>query len=69
MALNNAIQEIIKDPSIGPIKRGDLREIRVHKYRDQKDQLLIAYWIPDNKTLELIDFGTHENFYRDLKRK
>ncbi len=69
MALNIAIQGIIKDPSIGPIKRGDLREIRVHKYRDQKDQLLIAYWIPDNKTLELIDFGSHENFYRDLKRK
>jgi mRNA-degrading endonuclease RelE of RelBE toxin-antitoxin system len=69
IALNNAIREIIKDPSVGPIKRGDLREIRVHKYRDQKDQLLIAYWIPDSKTLELIDFGTHENFYRDLKRK
>lgn len=68
-AINKALEEIFKDPDIGPVKKGDLKDIRVHKFKNSNNQLLIAYWLPEARVIELIDFGTHENFYRDLKRK
>jgi mRNA interferase RelE/StbE len=68
-ALDEAVEEIINDPAIGEIKTGDLAGIQVHKYKLNTQQYLIAYKTVDNELLlTFIEHGTHENFYRDLKR-
>ena len=68
LLVNAAIEEIVESPSIGVQKNGDLGTIRVHKKRKGGTELLIAYW-STKSSIELIDMGSHENFYRELKRK
>ncbi len=64
--LDDQIQKIIDDPSIGSEKRGDLRGVYVHKFKLQTVQHLLSYrFVGEN--LELIMVGPHENYYRDLK--
>ncbi len=65
--LDDAIYKIIDDPELGEQKTGDLRGVRVFKFRMGKDQILLAYEILE-KALYLYAFGVHENFYRDLKK-
>ncbi len=68
-ALDAVVNEIITDPSIGEMKRGDLAGIQVYKYPFNTQQYLIAYeYIDDELLLTFIEHGTHENFYRDLKK-
>jgi len=68
-ALDKTVRAIISDPSIGEMKRGDLAGIQVHKYKHNTQQYLVAYkYIGDELLLTFIELGTHENFYRDLKR-
>lgn len=67
--LDKAIREIIADPSIGVMKVGDLSGTQVYKYKCNADEYLVAYeFIEDQLLLTLIGFGSHENFYRDLKK-
>ena len=62
-----AIREIIANPEIGEQKRGDLTGVYVHKFKVNKQETLLAYeW--DAKLRLLLLLGSHENFYRDLKR-
>lgn len=65
--LDEAVKSILSDPTIGDMKVGDLQGIRVYKFRSEKQQILLAYEVIDS-TLYLYTFGSHENFYRDLKR-
>jgi len=65
--MNEAIKEIIKDPSIGEQKKGGLSWLMVHKIKVLGQLTLIGYSIDDD-TLTFVAFGPHENFYRDLKR-
>lgn len=68
-ALDEAVQEIVNNPTIGEIKTGDLAGIQVHKYKFNTQQYLVAYKYVDNELLlTFIEHGTHENFYRNLKR-
>lgn len=70
LALDKALKEIIADPSIGDLKVGDLSGIQVFKYKHKAQLYLIAYeYIDDKLILTFIEYGTHENFYRDLKKK
>ncbi len=70
LALDKALKEIIKDPSIGDLKVGDLSSIQVFKYKHKTQLYLIAYeYIDDKLILTFIEHGTHENFYRDLKKR
>lgn len=65
LQLDDAIRAIIRQPFIGSQKKGDLREVYVHKFKIDKRQFLLAYrFKPD--TLELIMLGQHENYYRRL---
>lgn len=67
--LEAAVIEITKSPDIGQMKKGDLANIRVHKFKMVGQLMLLAYtWEDDVLTLTLIGLGSHENFYRDLKR-
>jgi mRNA-degrading endonuclease RelE of RelBE toxin-antitoxin system len=65
-ALDKEIKNIIKKPSIGSEKKGDLRGVFVHKFKIKQSLFLLSYRIfADN--LELIMIGHQENYYRDLK--
>ena len=65
--LDKAVKSVINDPTIGDMKAGDLQGVQVYKFKSKKQQLLIAYEVIDS-TLYLYTFGSHENFYRDLKK-
>ena len=68
-SLDKAIQKIIKNSALGSIKKGDLAGVRVYKFKILKQLTLLAYmYNAKNKTLILLAIGTHENFYRDLKK-
>ncbi|GMQ46686.1 type II toxin-antitoxin system RelE/ParE family toxin [Vibrio sp. 10N] len=67
--LDNAVRELMKDPYLGEQKKGDLSFLRVHKFIMVKQLTLLGYSYEDGTvTLELIALGSHENFYRDVKR-
>ncbi len=65
--LDEAVKSVSNDPTIGDMKVGDLQGIRVYKFLAKKQQILMAYEVID-ATLYLYTFGSHENFYRDLKK-
>ena len=64
--VNDAIRAIIRDPSIGEEKKGDLAGVFVYKFKIHNQEILLAYeWYPKERLL--LALGVHENFYRDLK--
>jgi hypothetical protein len=65
--LDKAVREIIANPLIGEIKKGDLQNIRVYKFRMFNQEYLLAYILSET-IISLLSMGTHENFYRDLKK-
>lgn len=66
-AVDQAIAEIIRDPTIGEAKKGDLSGVCVHKFDCVNRLFLLAYeYDPSTRVLLLV--GTHENFYCSLKR-
>jgi len=68
LVVNEAIQTIANNPSIGEEKKGDLSGVYVYKFRIINQLMLLAYeWDYENRIL--LALGVHENFYRDLKRK
>ena len=69
LALDEAVQEIENNPGIGIEKKGDLRNVRLHKFKMVGQLTLIACdYNEETVTLTLLMLGPHENFYRDLKR-
>jgi len=67
--LNEAEDAIAISPSLGEEKTGELRGIRVHKFKLFDQQILLAYQVDnDKKEVIFIAVGGHENFYRDLKQ-
>lgn len=67
--LDQAVRAIMEEPAIGQAKTGDLSTILVYKFNMVKQQTLLAYTYQDQTiTLTLLALGTHENFYRDLKK-
>lgn len=68
-SLDQAASVIIKSSKIGEIKKGDLSGTRVFKYRFLQQQMLLAYSVSlDQTKIVLMSYGTHEKFYRDLKK-
>lgn len=67
--LDSAIRELMSDPFIGQQKKGGLSFLRVHKFKMNKQLTLLGYSYDDGVfALELMTLGSHENFYRDVKR-
>lgn len=62
-----AVDVIVQSPDAGEPKRGDLAGVYVYKFKSQDQLMLLAYEF-DPGTRMLLLLGTHENFYRDLKR-
>lgn len=67
LAIEDETYVIIGNPHIGDAKKGDLSGFRVHKFVFQKQEYLIAYKIQKDCIIFYL-IGTHENFYRELKR-
>ncbi len=65
--LDAEIRRLLQNPEVGEEKKGGLQGIRVHKFKLNKQIILLAYTITDTE-LQLITFGPHENYYRDLKK-
>jgi mRNA interferase RelE/StbE len=68
LELDAALRTISAEPSVGDAKVGDLAGIRVYKFRISNQLCLLGYRILDEQSLKLLTLGSHENFYRDLKR-
>ncbi len=66
-AVDQAVAAIVGDPTIGEAKKGDLSGVYVHKF-DCVNQLFLLAYEYDPATRVLLLVGTHENFYRNLKR-
>ena len=67
--LDSAVKELMAKPALGEQKKGDLAFLRVHKFKMNKQPTLLGYSFNDGTlTLELMALGSHENFYRDIKR-
>ena len=67
--LDSAVSKIVANVGIGDFKKGDLTNIQVYKFKMVKQLTLLAYEVFEEKLqLVLIFLGSHENFYRDLKK-
>ena len=67
LSIEDEVERILENPDVGETKKGDLREFRVYKVAFKKQRLLIAYKVFTDEILFYM-VGTHENFYRDLKK-
>ena len=67
--VDEAVVDIVKKPTLGERKKGDLSDLRVHKFKSQGQLYLLGYTVDDAVSLIYLEaIGAHENFYRDLKR-
>ena len=67
--VDHAVRAICTNPTIGIAKVGDLAGVSVYKFKMDKQLVLLAYSVDElSITLYLLKLGSHENFYRDLKR-
>ena len=68
--LDAAVKELMAKPTLGEQKKGDLAFLRVYKFKMNKQLTLLGYSFDDGTLiLELMALGSHENFYRDVKRR
>lgn len=69
VALDDQVHKLIENPLAGEPKTGALAAVRVIKFKVDRQHLLLAYQFDDRRnTIELLDVGVHENFYRDLQQ-
>ena len=66
--LDGIVSAIAKDPTLGEMKVGDLTGVRVWKFKMNRQMTLLAYELVKEDVVKLLALGSHENFYRDLKR-
>lgn len=66
--VEDEIERIQDNPTIGELKKGDLNYLRVHKFQLNNQLALISYsWVEDKIALYLLSLDSHENFYQDQK--
>jgi mRNA-degrading endonuclease RelE of RelBE toxin-antitoxin system len=67
--LDTAVKIIVSNPNVGQEKLGDLSGIFIYKFKMVNQLTLLAYTYNDQTiTLTLLKLGSHENFYRNLKK-
>lgn len=67
--VDSAVVKIARKPTIGEKKKADLSELWVFKFRSGGQLYLLGYSIDDGLRLVYLEsIGSHENFYRDIKR-
>lgn len=64
-----AVEHVTRHPELGARKKGDLAALRVHKFHSGGLLYLLGYTLDEGVRLVYLEaVGSHENFYRDLKR-
>jgi len=63
----DALEDTLVNPYVGELKKGDLSGFMVHKFKMGRQLTLMAYRI-ENGSLVLYQVGSHENFYKNLKK-
>jgi len=67
--VDDEVKKLAKEPLLGEQKKGDLDFLRVHKFKILNQQYLLGYsYQEETVTLTLLKLGSHENFYRDIKK-
>jgi len=66
LTIDEQVKLIIENPEIGELKKGDLKTVRILKFKFNKQLYLLSYEFK-METLFLYTIGSHENYYRDLK--
>lgn len=64
--IDEQVKAIMDNADIGELKKGDLKGIRVHKFKYKTQLFLLSYKV-SVESLHLYLIGTHENFYKKLK--
>jgi len=65
-AILDEVEDVLANPGIGELKKGDLAGFRVHKFTISRQLNLMAYKAESN-FLVFYQVGPHENFYKNLK--
>ena len=67
LQIDEVVKAIMANPLIGEPKTGALKGVRVEKFKAGPQQLLVAYtFAAKTQTVEMLDVGPHENFYKGL---
>lgn len=67
--VDEAVMTVADNPEIGERKKGDLAALYVYKFRSNGQLYLLGYTLDAVVQLIYLEaIGSHENFYRDLKR-
>jgi len=67
--VDGEVHRLAKEPLLGEQKKGDLDFLRVHKFKISNKEYLLGYTYQEEiVTLTLLKLGSHENFYRDIKK-
>ncbi len=67
LVIEDEVEKIVENPELGTSKKGDLSHFRIHKFVYQKQTFLVSYRFRKSE-IDFYTVGTHENFYRELKR-
>jgi mRNA-degrading endonuclease YafQ of YafQ-DinJ toxin-antitoxin module len=68
--LDTAVKKLMQNPLVSEMKKGDLNGVRVYKFKMVNQLALLAYTYDEtDESLTLLAMGSHENFYRDLKKR
>jgi hypothetical protein len=67
LVVEDEIEKVYKNPTIGEEKSGDLAGFRTHKFTFRRQEYLMAYREQGGSTAAYM-IDTHENFYKNLKR-
>jgi len=67
--VDGAVEIVSNTPSIGERKKGDLAALLVYKFKSNGQLYLLGYSLDESLRLIYLEaIGSHENFYRDIKR-
>ena len=67
--VDGAVVIVSNTPSIGERKKADLAALLVYKFKSNGQLYLLGYSLDDGLRLIYLEaIGSHENFYRDIKR-
>ena len=67
--VDGAVEIVSNTPSIGERKKGDLAALLVYKFKSNGQLYLLGYSLDEGLRLIYLEaIGSHENFYRDIKR-
>jgi len=67
LQIDQVVKAMLADALVGEPKAGALKGVRVEKFKVGPQQLLVAYtFTAKTQTVEMLDVGPHENFYKGL---